>query len=354
MPGALDPLRCQQSLEPLEQRGDALHAPGSGRTYPIHDGIVFMGYDRADQDFMELTMEEERAAQGTSNDVEGDLEYLRTQSGPSAVDALKALDELDLVQPGARTIDIGAGGGWETWLLAEAGFDAWMMDFEMNSVWIGASYEHPALPAGRRLVGDATLLPFADGTFDFAWSKEFAHHVPDKDRLWSEMNRVLKPGGIAVVVDPVRSVRLSIEERRHPDEHTGHSILWNAGYARGLQRNGFEVLHSGRQFEDRPARFGALRDLRRKATDAARAGRPFRDPRVWLYEHLVGGTGSLLLVLRKTGAPSRPRRPAEIEVVGPDRLRVDERDREQFRPIKDFLPQLAADLPRRGTAAATA
>jgi hypothetical protein len=40
-------LRCQQSLSPLELRDDGLLSPESGITYPVKDGLIFMGYDQA-------------------------------------------------------------------------------------------------------------------------------------------------------------------------------------------------------------------------------------------------------------------------------------------------------------------
>ena len=39
-------------------------------------------------------------------------------------------------------------------------------------------------------------LPFADGAFDVVFSKDALLHVPDKDALFREIFRVLKPGGV--------------------------------------------------------------------------------------------------------------------------------------------------------------
>ena len=39
-------------------------------------------------------------------------------------------------------------------------------------------------------------LPFADQTFDMVFSKDALLHVPDKDALFAEVFRVLKPGGV--------------------------------------------------------------------------------------------------------------------------------------------------------------
>ena len=39
-------------------------------------------------------------------------------------------------------------------------------------------------------------LPFADRSFDVVFSKDALLHVPDKDALFAEIFRVLKPGGV--------------------------------------------------------------------------------------------------------------------------------------------------------------
>src|SRR5215831_13257624 len=43
--------------------------------------------------------------------------------------------------------------------------------------------------------GNALDLPFEDGTFDVVWSQNAAMNIADRDQLYSEMRRVLKPGG---------------------------------------------------------------------------------------------------------------------------------------------------------------
>jgi ubiquinone/menaquinone biosynthesis C-methylase UbiE len=54
--------------------------------------------------------------------------------------------------------------------------------------------------------GDATTMPFGDREFTAAVSLTMLHHVPTpvlQDRLFSEVRRVLQPGGIFVGMDVV-------------------------------------------------------------------------------------------------------------------------------------------------------
>jgi SAM-dependent methyltransferase len=56
--------------------------------------------------------------------------------------------------------------------------------------------------------GDGAHLPFADGRFSGATSFTMLHHVPSpalQDRLFAEVRRVLRPGGLLVGVDSVES-----------------------------------------------------------------------------------------------------------------------------------------------------
>jgi len=43
--------------------------------------------------------------------------------------------------------------------------------------------------------GDALATPFADGSFDIVWSQNVAMNIADRDRLYAEIRRVLKPAG---------------------------------------------------------------------------------------------------------------------------------------------------------------
>ena len=51
--------------------------------------------------------------------------------------------------------------------------------------------------------GDATLLPLGDNTFDTVIMLGGIHHVPDRDALFEQVFRVLKPGGVFIFREPV-------------------------------------------------------------------------------------------------------------------------------------------------------
>src|SRR5262249_10260398 len=49
--------------------------------------------------------------------------------------------------------------------------------------------------------GSALALPFPDAAFDLAWSQNVAMNIQDRNTYYSEMRRVLKPGGRLAIQD---------------------------------------------------------------------------------------------------------------------------------------------------------
>lgn len=70
--------------------------------------------------------------------------------------------------------------------------------------------------------GYAQELPFLEGSFDIVFSRLAFHHFPDREPAFSEMVRVVKPGGRVVMIDmeaadePLRETEDAIERMRDP------------------------------------------------------------------------------------------------------------------------------------------
>jgi SAM-dependent methyltransferase len=73
--------------------------------------------------------------------------------------------------------------------------------------------------------GYAESPPFEDGSFDVVISRYSAHHWHDVGRALREVNRVLKPGGVVIVMDvmspghPVRDIWLQTVEALRDTSH---------------------------------------------------------------------------------------------------------------------------------------
>ncbi|MGH2794647.1 MAG: methyltransferase domain-containing protein [Actinomycetota bacterium] len=61
----------------------------------------------------------------------------------------------------------------------------------------------------RVLVGDVSALPFADGSFDRAYSVNAVFFWPDPAAGLAEIHRVLRPGGLAAIAGPAAAFMLA-------------------------------------------------------------------------------------------------------------------------------------------------
>ena len=240
-------LRCQQTLGPLEPRDDGLWSPAAELLVPGPRRHRLHGLRRA-------RGRVDAGDDGGGAPLAGHAREHRSRTSSTCgqraglVDVINLIGQLGAVAPGDRLIDVGSGSGWGSWLFAEAGYDPWMVDFEPNSLWLGGLLRAPALGRASGSSRDATLMPFADATFDIALVKEFAHHVDDKDRLFAEVNRVLRPGGLVVLIEPthkpvdVRAAPARPGSRRGPQPARAH--LARDLRAR-LDRNGMGTFWRG-------------------------------------------------------------------------------------------------------------
>jgi len=69
--------------------------------------------------------------------------------------------------------------------------------------------------------GEAERLPFADESFDVVISNGVIDLIPDKDAVFSELHRVLVPGGRMQIADVTIQKPVSEEGRRNIDLWTG-------------------------------------------------------------------------------------------------------------------------------------
>ncbi len=111
-----------------------------------------------------------------------------------------ALDRLRIV-PGQVVLDLGCGPGDGAAMLAARGANAIGLDYSQGM--LETARKEPTL-TGRLSRGDAGRLPFKDGAFDKLVCTNSFHHYPDHFKALCEMRRVLKPGGLMVLVDPRR------------------------------------------------------------------------------------------------------------------------------------------------------
>lgn len=111
------------------------------------------------------------------------------------------------LQPGQAVLDVGSGlGGPARFLAGVHGLRVTGIDLTPSFVEISAYLSQRAGLSAKLTFqqGDATELPFDDGSFDAVWTQHVAMNIADKAKLYRGIYRVLKPGGRFALYDPIQ------------------------------------------------------------------------------------------------------------------------------------------------------
>ena len=132
--------------------------------------------------------------QRLSPDALGALDHFHT----GGLRASRELLELAQIRAEDRVLDIGAGLAGPARLLASE-FGCHVDCLELSADFcVGAVLLNRLTGLDDRIevhMGSALDLPFADNVFDVVWMQNVGMNIADKQRLYGEIYRVLKPGG---------------------------------------------------------------------------------------------------------------------------------------------------------------
>jgi len=117
---------------------------------------------------------------------------------------------------------------------------------------------------------DITQIQYAENSFDVIYCSHVLEHVPDDRKAMSELFRVLKPGGWAIMQVPISegktvdgSLEIPPEERARLFAQTDHVRRYGSDYKDRLEQAGFLVTVDSfvREFSDQQIkRFGLFEE----------------------------------------------------------------------------------------------
>ena len=138
------------------------------------------------------------------------------------------LAKLPLDREKSLILDVGCGTGGSSLVLSEFG----------RAVGIDAKHSSFAIsmdrPYAHRVVGSGEVLPFGDDKFDVVAALDVLEHLDDDVAAATEIRRVIKPGGTAVIFVPAFSILWGYNDdfshhRRRYTKETLRRVLTAAG-----------------------------------------------------------------------------------------------------------------------------
>ncbi|MHB8648140.1 MAG: class I SAM-dependent methyltransferase [Thermomicrobiales bacterium] len=116
-----------------------------------------------------------------------------------------------------QVLDVGGGLGGPARLLASlVGCAVTVLDLTEEYCHVGEMLTARTGMSDRVTFrhGSALAMPFTDGSFDAIWTQHSSMNIADKERLYAEMYRVLRPGGRLaiheVMAGPVQPIHFPV------------------------------------------------------------------------------------------------------------------------------------------------
>ena len=253
-------VRCPDCRGELSGQGTAFTCVGCGRTYP------------SPADYLDLRPREQFAEQTKYLDEALHVDARHERVSPPLLGSRIRNDMLRSFlapRPGELVVDLGCGSGRAL---------LWNRDLGATMVGIDISpfFSQDARQDMDLMLGDLRKLPFADNTFDKAWSLDVLEHLsPDAlHGMLGEANRVLKPGGALFVYTHVRK-----------NAPIAVGLKWINALARQLERWNLVDLRQERLRKS--DHLNPLVDIPHLESVAAATG--FRIARIRYYTPIIGG-----------------------------------------------------------------
>ena len=129
------------------------------------------------------------------------------------------------LEPGERVVDVGSGAGFDSFVAAtQTGPAGRVVGIDMTPEMLAksrATAEHLGLAQVEFRDGLAEVMPVEDGWADVVISNGVINLCADKQAVFAEIHRVLRPGGVLQFADIANGRPVPIEAIRDVDLWTG-------------------------------------------------------------------------------------------------------------------------------------
>ncbi len=184
---------------------------------------------------------------------------------PSVEGVIKESEVYNQLLPldGAHIIELGCGGAIHTRAIAESGRPASILACEVDTIQHEKNLAITDLPTVTFCHAGAEAIPAEDSSADIVMMFKSLHHVPLEamDKVIQEIRRVLKPGGLAYISEPVYAGDFNEVLRLFHDEKAVREAAF-ATVRKAVEQGVLEL--SGQHFFNTPNNFTDFADFEHK------------------------------------------------------------------------------------------
>ncbi len=184
---------------------------------------------------------------------------------PDAYIAASDLELLPRLLPleDARVVELGCGRAWMTRQICERFPLRELVATEVDRIQHERNLQLADLPKVRFRYGGAEAINLADGAADIVLMFKSLHHVPVElmDQALGEIRRVLRPGGLAYLSEPIYGGEFNQLLRMFHDERAVRQAAFDA-VRRAVERGALELVRQ--VFFLAPSRFVDFADFEQR------------------------------------------------------------------------------------------
>jgi len=153
------------------------------------------------------------------------------------------------IRNGETVLDIGSGGGLDVFLAArKVGPKGKVIGLDMTEQMVEKARQNAKKGNYNNVefkLGEAENIPVKDNSVDLVMSNCVINLVPNKEKAYREIHRILKPGGRFVISDLVTERELNASIRDNPEKLVAcvGGALTEKGYIGVIKKAGFKNVN---------------------------------------------------------------------------------------------------------------